>query len=80
MDKDSVLLLRNGLTDPRVLNEQAPFDHPQILVANGHPGDHTSVTARGNENGTPQATDEFIEVPAVGASGVTTPPPNFLEE
>ncbi|HET9563904.1 MAG TPA: hypothetical protein VFP27_05230, partial [Mycobacterium sp.] len=24
--------------------------------------------------------DELIEIPAAGASGVTTPPPNFLEE
>ena len=77
---DLVAFLRNSLTDPRVLNEQAPFDHPQIFVPNGHPGDHTSVTARGSENGTPQATDELIEIPAAGASGVTTPPPNFLEE
>jgi cytochrome c peroxidase len=29
---DLVMFLRNGLTDPRVLHEQAPFDHPQLFI------------------------------------------------
>ncbi|MDZ7953430.1 cytochrome-c peroxidase [Nostoc sp. DedQUE09] len=76
---DLVAFLRNGLTDQRVLLEQAPFDHPQLFIPNGHPGNQSSVTSSGNTNGTPTATDELLEIPAVGRNGVTTPKPNFLE-
>ena len=76
---DLVAFLRNGLTDPRVEFERAPFDHPQIFVPNGHPGDESGVTWSGNTNGTPIATDDLIEIPAVGQNGVASAPPNFLE-
>ena len=76
---DLVAFLRNGLTDPRVEFERAPFDHPQIFVPNGHPGDESGVTWSGNTNGTPIATDDLIEIPAVGQNGRVTAPPNFLE-
>ncbi|MBD2532727.1 cytochrome C peroxidase [Nostoc flagelliforme FACHB-838] len=75
---DLVAFLRNGLTDQRVLLEKAPFDHPQLFIPNGHPGNQSSVTASGNTNGTPTATDQLVEIPAVGRNGVTTPKPNFL--
>jgi cytochrome c peroxidase len=76
---DLVTFLRTGLTDRRVLLEQAPFDHPQLFIPNGHPGNQFSVTSSGNTNGTPTATDQLVEIPAVGRNGVTTPKPNFLE-
>ena len=76
---DLVVFLSNGLTDPRVLHEQAPFDHPQLFVPNGHPGDQNGVTWSGNTNGTPTATDELVKIPAVGRNGVAMPPSNFLE-
>ena len=76
---DLVMFLRNGLTDPRVLHEQAPFDHPQLFIPNGHPGNQSGVTSSGNSNGTPTATDAQVEVPAVGRNGVASPPRNFLE-
>jgi cytochrome c peroxidase len=76
---DLVTFLRTGLTDERVLLEQAPFDHPQLFVPNGHPGNQFSVTSSGNTNGTPTATDQLVEIPAVGRNGVTTPQRNFLE-
>ncbi|MCC5645084.1 cytochrome C peroxidase [Nostoc sp. CHAB 5824] len=76
---DLVAFLRNGLTDQRVLLEKAPFDHPQLFIPNGHPGNQRSVTSSGNTNGTPTATDQLVEIPAVGRNGVTTPKPNFLE-
>ncbi len=75
---DLVAFLKNGLTDQRVLLEQAPFDHPQLFIPNGHPGNQNSVTASGNTNGTPTATDQLVEIPAIGRNGVTTPKPNFL--
>lgn len=76
---DLVTFLRNGLTDPRVLHEQAPFDHPQLFVPSGHPGNQIGVTSSGNTNGTPTATDALIEIPAVGQNGRVSPPLNFLE-
>lgn len=44
------------LTDERVRDEQAPFDHPQLFVPHGA------------VNGNP-AVDELLEIPAVGAAG-----------
>ncbi|MEH2071430.1 MAG: cytochrome c peroxidase [Nostoc sp.] len=76
---DLVAFLRTGLTDERVLLEKAPFDHPQLFIPNGHPGNQFSVTPSGNTNGTPTATDQLVEIPAIGRNGVTTPKPNFLE-
>jgi cytochrome c peroxidase len=76
---DLVAFLKTGLTDERVLLEKAPFDHPQLFVPNGHPGNQFSVTPSGNTNGAPTATEQLVEIPAVGSNGVTTPKPNFLE-
>jgi cytochrome c peroxidase len=76
---DLVAFMRTGLTDQRVLLEQAPFDHPQLFIPNGHPGNQFSVTASGNTNGTPTATDQLVEIPAVGQNGLAVPRPNFLE-
>jgi cytochrome c peroxidase len=54
-----------SLTDDRVRYEKAPFDHPQLFVPNGHPGDQNSVTDSGNG----QATDQLLEIKAVGRNG-----------
>ncbi len=75
---DLVAFLRNGLTDSRVLYEQAPFDHPQLFIPNGHPGNQVAVSPNFNRNGTPTATDALVEIPPVGRNGVTAPQPNFL--
>jgi hypothetical protein len=48
--------------------ERAPFDHPEILVPNGHEGDHLGVTA-GNVLHPNLALDQTLVIPAVGASG-----------
>ena len=53
------------LTDDRVRFEAAPFDHPQLFVPNGHPGDAAAVI----NDGTGQATDTLVEIPASGATG-----------
>ena len=62
-----------ALTDDRVRRAAAPFDHPQIFVPNGHPGDSTSVT---QVNG--RAVDTFLMIPATGRNG-GPPLPGFLE-
>jgi mono/diheme cytochrome c family protein len=54
--KDDLVAFMIGLTDERVRQERAPFDHPQLFVPNG------ALDADPSE-------DIFIEVPAVGAGG-----------
>ena len=36
---DAIVAFLESLTDERVLYRRAPFDHPQLFVPNGHPGD-----------------------------------------
>ena len=72
--KTSLVLFLQSLTDDRVRYGRAPFDHPQLFVTNGHPGDQNAVT----NDGTGQATKTLVEVPAVGRNGTTVPRPNFL--
>jgi cytochrome c peroxidase len=69
---DLVEFLRS-LTDERVRIAAAPFDHPQLFVPNGHPGDEDSVAQQGG-----QAVDSLIEIPATGRNGGPALP-GFLE-
>ncbi|TMA43559.1 MAG: hypothetical protein E6J81_15855, partial [Deltaproteobacteria bacterium] len=64
-ERAAVVAFLLALTDNRVRFEMAPFDHPQLLVPDGHPGDETGVT----DNGTGAATDALLDVSAVGAVG-----------
>jgi hypothetical protein len=52
-----VTFLRDGLTDPRVAKEQAPFDHPQLCLPHGHLADGSTI---------------LRDLPAVGAGGHTS--------
>jgi cytochrome c peroxidase len=72
--KTSLVAFMQSLTDERVRFERAPFDHPQLFVTNGHPGDQNAVT----DDGSGQATVTLLELPAVGANGTSVPQPNFL--
>ncbi len=69
--KDIIAFLKS-LTDGRVRYERAPFDHPELIVPNGHIGDETNVTA-GNSLGGAFAQDILMTIPAVGANGKATP-------
>ncbi|MBC6431389.1 cytochrome C peroxidase [Nostoc sp. HG1] len=73
-DKDDLVAFMKALTDERVRYEKAPFDHPQLFIPNGHPGNEAFVT----NDGTGKATDALIEIPSVGRNGSRTPPANFL--
>ncbi|MBX3234285.1 MAG: cytochrome-c peroxidase [Labilithrix sp.] len=64
-EKEALVAFMRALTDDRVKYERAPFDHPELFVPDGHPGNESSVTNRGDGN----ATDSFLTIPAVGASG-----------
>ena len=46
------------LTDERVRYQRAPFDHPELVIPNGHSGVSNGV-----------ATDNNVVLPAVGATG-----------
>lgn len=79
-EKQDLVTFLKGLTDERVRYQKAPFDHPQLFIPNGHPEDQNSVTIDPNvktNDGTTQATDALLEIPAVGRNG-GNPLPNFL--
>ena len=58
-----------SLTDPRVQCEQAPFDHPELLVPNGHPFNQYTVVADPTTLNT-KAVDSFMTIPPVGRDGL----------
>lgn len=64
--KDDIVAFLKSLTDERVRDEAAPFDHPALEVPNGHAGDHQSVK---DADGDGLADDEVLKVPAVGRKG-----------
>ncbi len=72
---EALVAFMKGLTDERVRYHKAPFDHPQMFIPNGHLGNQTSVT----NDGTGKATDQLLEIPAVGRNGLNVPLKNFLE-
>lgn len=74
-EKSALVAFLKSLTDDRVRNRRAPFDHPQLMIPNGHVGDTSKVI----DSGDGSARDRLIELPATGAGG-GIPLPNFLEE
>ncbi|HYO95650.1 MAG TPA: cytochrome c peroxidase [Polyangiaceae bacterium] len=66
-EKDDLLQFLLALTDERVRHRQAPFDHPQLIVPNGHPGSTSFVTPELLEPG--QAADRTFVLAAVGSTG-----------
>jgi len=75
---DLVDFLRNALTDQRTVLQAAPFDHPQLFTNNGHPFDANGYPVQNDPVHPGQATNQQIEVPAVGQNG-GKPLPTFLE-
>lgn len=73
-----LLAFLKSFTDERVRYEQAPFDHPELVIPNGHEGDSQFVTA-GHSLHTEFAKDEFMVLPAVGANGSVEPILPFAE-
>ena len=73
-DKEALVAFMKALTDERVRSRCAPFDHPQLMIPNGHVGDDSSVT----DDGSGQAVDQMLVIPATGRDGAA-PLPNFLD-
>src|SRR4051812_19616081 len=65
-EKDQVVAFLEALTDPRVQDQSAPFDHPELFVPIGEQtrADGSVVT---DTNG--RAVDCFKRVPVTGAAG-----------
>lgn len=57
LDKVAVVAFLKSLTDERVRNQSAPFDHPSLLIPNG------GVVSNG------VLTEQTITIPATGAAG-----------
>jgi len=76
--RDGLTQFLMALTDARVANEEAPFDHPEIFV----PVTGTAPLSPGNRAGLLANTTDFMRVAAVGGGGrsATGMPPlgNFL--
>ena len=66
---DLIVAFLGTLTDERVRAQAAPFDHPELIVPNGHTVD---------DGGGRVAKDNLLVVPAVGADGGPLPA-GFLE-
>ncbi|MBI4267484.1 MAG: hypothetical protein HY662_01715, partial [Chloroflexi bacterium] len=79
LDADQLVKFLVSLTDERVRDEQAPFDHPQLFVPNGHPGDANGITQFDVVNGVQQALDNRLEVPAIGRDGRQAAGLDFLK-
>ncbi len=68
-DADLLVSFLLSLTDERVRWEQAPFDHPQLIIPNGN-----DTTQNHAKLGAGYAADNYITLPAVGTAGRTTLP------
>jgi cytochrome c peroxidase len=73
-DEEPLVAFLLALTDDRVRNKKAPFDHPQLFVPNGHPGDQSAITCVDatvlEKYGVAQACTDLREIRAVGAGGL----------
>jgi cytochrome c peroxidase len=65
-DVDDLVAFLKTLTDERVRWEKAPFDHPSLILPNGHVGNEVAVKFNTTTN---QALQESIVLPAVGSAG-----------
>jgi cytochrome c peroxidase len=75
-EDDALQAFLLALSDDRVKYEKAPFDHPQICVPNGSPGNQHQILQY-EENGTGK--DVLLEVSAIGAAGNSHPLQTFDE-
>jgi cytochrome c peroxidase len=77
-DEEALIAFLLALTDERVRYVRAPFDHPQISVPHGHPGNNLVITHYVTIDGVKQADNSWLDIPAVGAGGGVEPLKPFL--
>lgn len=68
-----------SLTDPRVKFKRAPFDHPELFIPNGHPGNHVKISRTRRVGDIEQGADNFLHLPAVGREGTSKALKPFLD-
>ncbi|CAA7625161.1 cytochrome-c peroxidase [Magnetospirillum sp. UT-4] len=66
-DAKAIVAFLKTLTDDRVRCEQGPFDHPALRVAHGVEGDQHAVYDTNHDG---KIDEEYVELPAVGATGL----------
>ena len=76
-NRPDLIAFLKSLTDERVRYQKAPFDHPEVIVPNGHKGNNQSVLLGNPLNGN-LAQEESLVLPAIGANGSATPIKPFL--
>jgi cytochrome c peroxidase len=67
-EKRDLIQMMLEMTDPRVENRSAPFDHPELRIPNGHSIKTGSTTLTINSGSGSSAVDQ-ITIPATGRSG-----------
>ena len=65
-EKDDLVEFLKALTDPRVKNQSAPFDHPELYVPVGEQADDSGNLVKDADG---RAVDCFKQVRATGAAG-----------
>jgi cytochrome c peroxidase len=70
VEREGLVSFLIALTDNRVKMKKAPFDHPELRIPNGHPGNQNGTAADGDFHNK-QAKDAPLIIPAVGKNGVT---------
>ncbi|MBI5683441.1 MAG: cytochrome C peroxidase [Verrucomicrobia bacterium] len=70
-EKQDLVSFLMALTDERVRQEKAPFDHPQLFVPNGQRGDENGIVGPNDQLNALgfRADEEVMEIPPVGAPG-----------
>ncbi|MCX7085799.1 MAG: cytochrome C peroxidase [Methylococcales bacterium] len=76
-NKADLIAYLKAFTDERVRYERAPFDHPEVVIPNGHKGNQALALQGHSLNGS-LAQEDYLTVPAVGANGSVTPVKPFL--
>jgi cytochrome c peroxidase len=66
---DDLVAFLEALTDERVTCEEAPFDHPEIRIANGADGNTTSVKEAKKKAKKGQSVDNLEKIEPTGAGG-----------
>jgi hypothetical protein len=67
-EEEGLVKLMIAMTDERVRERKAPFDHPELRISDGHPNNQVSTTADGDFDNK-QAVDDLRTIAAVGADG-----------
>lgn len=77
--KNDLVAFLLSLTDDRVKYKKAPFDHPELCVPTGHKEDASGKLIADRQNGLQAEDAALLCLPAVGASGVSTPLQPFMQ-